>query len=104
MLRPVSLLSASFDGPLTPRLGRLALAGRPGPAIRLSGDYRRGTLTRWRSAARRVRAFALVVVTAHHARSLQLDRLADLHRVELGARRRALEGFTELVGRAGQHR
>src|SRR5215469_12001823 len=66
MLRPVSLLSASFAGPLTPRLGRLALAGRPGPAIRLSGDYRRGTLTRWRSAARRVRAFALVVVTAHH--------------------------------------
>src|SRR5688572_7169564 len=71
MLRPAFLLPPA-DGRLsTPRSGHRDLSLCLGPATRRSDAYRGGTLTRWRSAARRHPPFRTIVfVTTHHVGNL----------------------------------
>src|SRR4029079_669132 len=72
MLRPAFLLPvvrlSPRGGLCTPGSSVEVFLERLGPATRRSGAYRRGTLTRWRSAAcrRRTHVSSLVCGTTHH--------------------------------------
>ena len=72
MLRPAFLLPSSNGGLSTPRSGMGISPRYLGSATRRSGAYRGGTLTRWRSEAKRrltatSRGRSSVFVTTHHA-------------------------------------
>ena len=71
MLRPATLLPA-LGWLSTPRFDERPLDRRRGPATGLSGDYPRGTCTRWNDAARndtvvRVHGWSNRFVRTHHA-------------------------------------
>jgi hypothetical protein len=88
MLRPALLLPArSFRhvGLLTPGFTSRHLCLKCWSASGLSGDYPRGTFTRWRGAARlgfggRFRDLQLRAFTTHHGREFNAVLLASLQR------------------------